>query len=265
MSQSLNVEPIGFVRTGHEMKFQAGHQPDPKAIERNVIELLPGKQFELAVEDLEGFDRIWLVWWFDKNTTWRPRAMPPRGPAKRRGVFATRSPHRPNPIGLTCVDLVKVEGLNLVVGPLDLLDGTPVLDIKPYLTTVDCFPDSSLGWVAEVENLLSQPPPYDVQLSEKAKAQLEWLKSEWKVDFWERAQSILGYDPTHHRTRRILQIPDGRMRLGFGPWRIYYNIDEQRVTVDEIRQGYTLDKLERFDEIPHRDALRAFVDRWESE
>src|SRR5579872_2992859 len=148
--QTLALRPIGFVRTASRFKFDAPSQPDRAKVERNFVELLPGPPYDLALQDLDGFDRIWIVSWFHRNQNWRPRVLPPRGPAIRRGVFATRSPHRPNPIGLTSTPLVSVMGRILEVGPLDLVDGTPVLDIKPYLRTVDCHSAASLGWLAEV-------------------------------------------------------------------------------------------------------------------
>ncbi len=257
---SLTVEPIGYVRSGSPVKFSAPSQPILESQEVNRIELLPGKQFELALQDLEGFDKIWLVSWFDRNKHWRPRVMPPRGEAKRRGVFATRSPHRPNPIGLTCVSLLKVEGLILHVGPIDLIDGTPILDIKPYLRTVDSYPESTLGWVEAIEAEEQAAPVYQIEILPDAQTQLDWLKEQWNIDFTERAFKILQRDPTPHRTRRILQIEPNRFRIACGAWRMYFQIHGDRVVVGEIARGYsdeTLSKPGR-EKIVDREALLAF-------
>ncbi len=240
--ETLTLEPIGYVHSGKTLKFEAPHQPNSSSSEVNTVVLLPGKQFEIALEDLAGFERIWLVWWFDKNKTWRPRAMPPRGPAKRRGVFATRSPHRPNPIGLTCVRLISVDGLTLTVGPLDLMDGTPILDIKPYISTVDAFSDSGLGWVGEIEELIASSPRYEIVVSTLAARQLGWLESNWNISFAETAFEKLRIDPMPHRTRRILQIED-RYRIACGPWRVYYRVDGLQVVVEEIQKGYSDESL----------------------
>ena len=86
---SLTLRPIGYVRSGKHVKFQTLHQPAESAEERSLIELLPDQDYELALRDLAGFSRIWLVWWFHKNPNWRPLVLPPRGPAQRRGLFAT--------------------------------------------------------------------------------------------------------------------------------------------------------------------------------
>ncbi|MBS1716741.1 MAG: tRNA (N6-threonylcarbamoyladenosine(37)-N6)-methyltransferase TrmO [Armatimonadetes bacterium] len=257
----LSLTPIGYVRTGKSLKFEAGHQPDPESGEVNQVVLEPGRQFELALQDLAGFDRIWLIWWFHQNSTWRPRALPPRGPAKRRGVFATRSPHRPNPIGLTCVRLLRVQGLTLEVGPLDLLDGTPILDIKPYLSTVDAFPESSLGWVQEVEEYeATSRPRYEIELAPLASSQLLWLKEEWSIDFTERAFGLLRRDPTPHRTRRILRLQDGRLRMACGPWRLFFRVEGDQITVEEIGVGYSEEALigPSSHSIPDHEALAAF-------
>lgn len=258
---SLTLKPVGHVRTGMVRKFDAPHQPNESADEINRVELLPGSNFELALQDLEGFDRIWLISWFDRNTSWRPRVLPPRGPAKRRGVFATRSPHRPNPVGLTCVRLISVAELVLEVGPLDLTDGTPILDIKPYVRTVDAFPESSLGWIEAVENASQADPLYRIEVSALAQAQLHWLQSRWGIDFTPRAFAQLARDPSPHRTRRILHLGNERYRMACGPWRLFFRIEKHLVHIDELGVGYSEESLlaPGFDEIVDRDAQLQFL------
>lgn len=262
--RELTLRPIGYVRTARQAKFDAPPQPDAASDEINRIELLPGHQFELALQDLASFDRIWLVWWFDRNQTWRPRVLPPRGPAKRRGVFATRSPHRPNPIGLTCVSLYGVEGRVLTVGALDLTDGTPILDIKPYIRTVDSFPESGLGWIEEIEQAEAQPPAFRVVPDPLAEQQLDWLREAWQIDFTERAFALLRRDPTPHRTRRILQMGSNRFRIACGSWRMFYRIEGEVVALEEIASGYTEEALTSAgsEAILDRVAHAAFRLRW---
>jgi len=242
-SSHLVVRPIGFVRTQSRFKFDSPSQPNPESVEVNRIELLPGFQYELALQDLVGFEKIWVISWFNRNKHWRPRVMPPRGQAVRRGVFATRSPHRPNPIGLTCVSLFKIEGLTLQVGPLDLVDGTPVLDLKPYLRTVDSYPESSLGWIDAVESEESTPPAFKIELSTEAERQLEWLRANWDIDFTDRAFGILRRDPSPHRTRRILKLPENRFRMACGAWRLFFRVDSHTVTIESIGKGYSEESL----------------------
>ncbi len=262
MSDSeLICTPIGYVRTAKRFKFDAPNQPRPEDSEVNTIELLPNMQFELALQDLASFDTIWLVWWFHRNVHWRPRVMPPRGPAERRGVFATRAPHRPNPIGLTSVSLLGVHERSLEVGPLDLVDGTPILDIKPYIRTVDAHPTASLGWIESIETEAQAAPPYRIELSALAARELTWLAEHYGVDFTDRAFRILERDPTPHRTRRVLQIEDNLYRIGCGAWRMYYSIKGALVCICEINKGYSDESLATagHDEILDREAQIAFA------
>lgn len=255
----LKVHPIGYVRTTKQLKFEARHQPLVGASETNRIELLPDSGFELALDDLASFDRIWLIWWFHRNTTWRARVLPPRGPANRRGVFATRSPHRPNPLGLTSVPLLAMEGLTLIVGPLDLVDGTPIFDIKPYLARVDAFPEASMGWIGEVEAALASQERFRVEVSPLAERQLAYLRDEWGIDFTERAFELLSLDPTPHRTRRILKIEENLFRMACGPWRLYYSIYGNRVEVQSVGKGYADELLSTYAEVQDREAQLAFA------
>jgi tRNA (adenine37-N6)-methyltransferase len=253
----LNLEPIGYVRTEKVQKFEAPSQPDQSSAEVNYIDLAPGENYDLALQDLATFDRIWLIWWFHKNENWRPRVMPPRGPAIRRGVFATRSPHRPNPIGLTNVLLVSVNGHTLTVGPLDLIDGTPIFDIKPYIPTIDSHPNSNHGWLNSLEDAKIN---YQINVSELAQSQLDWLKIHWEIDFSEKLFAILGGDPTPHRTRRITKMPDGHFRIGCGVWRVYFRISDNNVLIELIGNGYLTEQLlaDGHEKIAYRDAQLDF-------
>ena len=143
--------PVAVFRGAAARKYDAPRQGAFEGGAEGVVEFAPGRNFETALRDLAGFERAWLLFVFDRNAgAWRPTARPPVAPAEgpeRVGVFATRSPYRPNPIGLTCVRLIAVEGLRVRVAEADLLDGTPVLDLKPYVPAADAFPDARAGWV----------------------------------------------------------------------------------------------------------------------
>jgi tRNA-Thr(GGU) m(6)t(6)A37 methyltransferase TsaA len=101
--------------------------------------------FGAALDDLEGFERVWLLYWMDRVTGFKPRVVPYRD-TRERGLFATRSPCRPNPIGISVVRLTRREGHVLHVADVDMLDGTPLLDIKPYVPEFDARPSSRAGW-----------------------------------------------------------------------------------------------------------------------
>jgi tRNA-Thr(GGU) m(6)t(6)A37 methyltransferase TsaA len=256
----LVVRPIGHVRSGMRHKFDAPHQPGDDSNGAAWVELLDDPRLISGLHDLAGFARIWLITWFDRNAEWRPRVLPPRGPARRRGVFATRSPHRPNPIGLTSTPLVGIEGRWLRVGPLDLTDGTPVLDIKPYLAYCDAFPNSPMGWLQEVHEAEQTPPAFTVVVQPRAEHELEWLRTHAGVELLDRARLILERDPRPHRTRRIMAIPPDRYRIACGPWRIYFTIAGRIVRIESVAAGYSEATLAKWADRPmqDRDAQMAF-------
>lgn len=263
---ALTLRPIGFIRTGKNVKFQAGHQPDEKLAEDNFLELAPDPRLRSALADLEGFDRVWLIWWFHQNPNWRPLVIPPRGPQKRRGLFATRSPHRPAPLGITPVLLRGIEPGGLRLGPCDLVDGTPVFDIKPYVPSYDSFPDARAGWIDEVDAAEAAPPAFTVALEPSAAAQAEWLRAEWGIDFLPRATALLARDPAPHRTRRIRRTESG-FELGCGAWRALFTVDPAaaRVTISSLGPAYPLRFLRREDPsrpVPDREAQLAYLVRW---
>ena len=103
-------------------------------------------KFVPGLRDLEGFDRIWLLYWFDRATPTR-LVVKPFLDKQERGVFATRAPCRPNAIGLSCVRLLGIDGGRLRIGDVDVLDGTPLLDIKPYVPQFDSFKAQRTGWL----------------------------------------------------------------------------------------------------------------------
>ncbi len=264
MPDSLTLIPIGFIRTGKQVKFQARHQPAEGEEERNVLELSPGCNYEQALQDLAGFDRVWLLWWFHRNETWRPLVMPPRGPAKRRGVFATRSPHRPTPLGMTPVRLIAVEKRRLILGPCDLVEGTPVFDIKPYVPAYDSFPEAKAGWIDEVDAELIKPARFTVHFSVLADAQAGWLREHWEIDFLPRLIELLSRDPSLHRTRRITRRDDQTQFIGCGAWRAVFSVEAEVVNVLAIEPGFPLRFLTRpgYEDVPDREAQMAFLERW---
>ena len=147
----FSLSPIGWVSSPYQRRF--GTPQQAAAIDSDspaVLELDPARIPEDALSDLVGIERIWVLTFLHRSATWGPLVRPPRGPRVRRGLFATRSPDRPNPLGLSAVQLVRVEGLRLHVLGVDLLDGTPILDIKPYFPSVDAFPSARAGWIDEV-------------------------------------------------------------------------------------------------------------------
>ena len=147
MSDQILMRPVGFVRSPYSETGQVPKGFGAQHHAEGTIEILP--EYELGLTDIEGFSHLYIIWVFDRSDGCELLGTPPTDTTPH-GVFATRSPFRPNPIGLTVVRLVRRDGRNLQVVGLDMLDGTPILDIKPYLSNI---PDSELrrGWLGEAE------------------------------------------------------------------------------------------------------------------
>lgn len=152
---AMELRPVGVVRSPHKERHgtprQAVLQADPalRPDEGSILELDPSVFSPHATEDLEGFEYIWVLAWMHLNHGWRNKVVVPGEVKRKRGLLSTRAPHRPNPISLSAVRLCRVEGLRLHVERCDLLDGTPILDIKPYVPYADAFADARAGWVDE--------------------------------------------------------------------------------------------------------------------
>jgi tRNA-Thr(GGU) m(6)t(6)A37 methyltransferase TsaA len=145
----MTLTPIGIIHSPHK---QATGTPIQAALAtgvRGTVEVLP--EYAAGLRDLEGFERIWLVYWFDRAKA-AELVVTPYLDTTPRGLFATRAPCRPNPIGLSAVRLEGIVGNILQVEGLDILDNTPLLDIKPYLPAFDAFGAKRIGWCAEVRS-----------------------------------------------------------------------------------------------------------------
>lgn len=264
MAQTLTLTPIGFLRTRQQVKFHAGHQASAASEARNELELLPDCDYESALRDLQGFDRLWLLWWFHRNEGWRPMVLPPRGPSQRRGLFSTRSPHRPNPLGLTAVTLLGIQGRTLLLGPCDLVADTPIFDIKPYVPAYDSFPHSKAGWIDEIDAEMQKAPEYTVTCSPVTTQQLTWLQEHWSIDLIPRLQDILSRDPSPHRTRRIKKRSDSLHEIGCGAWKAHFALEGKHISLLRLEPGYPDSFLVRegYEEIPDYEAQLAFLRLW---
>lgn len=271
MPSVISFTPIGVAHTPFPDRVSAPRQPYAAAGVKGTIELYPGHDFEHALSDLEGWDRLWVIFCFHLNAPgeWRPKVLPPRSSGQRRGVFATRSPHRPNPIGLSVVRLLSVEGRVLHVSDLDIVDGSPVLDLKPYVPYADAFPDARTGWLeplvegagAEAARPRDPEPGFVVRWSDEAAAQAAWLMTEHGVDLKTPVERTLSLGPQPHPYRRIKREGDG-FRLAVKDWRVRFRVAGREVTVDAITSGYRPAELHT-STAPEVTLQRAFVARFE--
>lgn len=242
----LAMTAIGVVRSPFARKVDAPRQPRAASTVEGRIELRP--ELAHAVEDLDGFEHVWVLAWMDRVSGFRPKVLPPRS-RKKRGVLATRAPHRPNPIALSVMELVRVDGTVLHVKGMDLLDGTPVLDVKPYVPWTDAIPRSRVGWLeepaggaADGERPVDPRPAYEVRIGPRAAAQLAWLR-ERGAAIEPTLRTVLEASPFPHPYRRISKdrARAGGFVIALSEWRVAFHLDAReprRVHVTEVRTGY---------------------------
>jgi tRNA (adenine37-N6)-methyltransferase len=261
-ARQLTLEPIGYVRSALATKVEAARQPRASGGAAGTIELLPGRNFEHALEDLAEWQYLWVLYWFDRNEGWRPKVLPPRSRSGRKGVFATRSPHRPNPLGLSAVRLERVDGLTLHVRDVDMLDGTPVLDIKPYVAYTDAIAEAGGGWLKEADAPRDPIPEFEVAWDTVAAEQAAWIETHTSLPLRERATATLALGPEPHPYRRIRR-EQGGYTLCVKDWRLRFRVAERRVQIASVESGVRKAELARLTEVsPELTLHRAFCAQW---
>lgn len=249
------MEPIGVFRCQAKHRYDASRQPVNALPNAGHIILNPGCNYEQALQDLQGLSHIWLIFAFHKNAHWKPQVRPPRG-TRKIGVFATRAPYRPNPIGLSCVKLLGVEGLRLDIGAHDLLDETPILDIKPYLPYADSFPEARCGWLDELDT-----EQWEVCLSAQARQQLAWLEHHSEIQIRAFLLQQLAENPFDSRRKRIRQYSEETWEIAYRTWRAIFTVAHatRTLTIEGFHSGYQIEAMATADD-PHKDKAlhRAF-------
>ena len=258
------------MRSALATKAEAARQPRAAADSAALIELLPGRNFEHALDDLASWELIWVIFWFHLNPGWRPKVLPPRSTSGRKGVFATRSPHRPNPIGMSVVRLGRVEGLTLHIHDSDMLDGTPILDLKPYIAYTDAHPGAGSGWLEDraLSPARGQPADpvrdYRVDFETLAAEQALWIETRTGLAISERIRATLTLGPEPHPYRRIRRLDTG-MQLSVKEWRVRFTVVERDVRVVEIHSGFRPAQLAAPEADGSLQAHREFLVSWPRE
>ena len=227
MSDAYNIHPVARMRSDFPEKFgiprQAGIVPELESL----VVFEPAYRDPEALRGIEGFSHLWLIWQFSESVTetFSPTVRPPRlGGNVRMGVFATRSPFRPNSLGLSCVELKSVEtrpglGTVLVVRGADLMDGTPIYDIKPYVPYADCHPEARSGFAPDPGATLR------VELPDGLAAKLPAKKRE-------ALRGVLANDPRP----RYQRDPDRVYAMDFAGFTVRFSVAGDTLTVREIEK-----------------------------
>lgn len=219
--QVFEFATIGEIRSPFKDKFGIPRQPGLANQARGVIKIQNDPDLKTALRSLEEFSHLWIVFVFHDHggKNWKPSIRPPRlGGNRKVGVLASRSPHRPNPIGLSAVAIEKIDleaegGPEIFVAGLDLLDGTPVLDIKPYIPYADSIPDASAGWAS------GEIPRFAVNFSDAAEKKIKQQDADGEKNLRALIVDILELDPRPAFQKRQLPVDDEKT------WSTRYGID----------------------------------------
>ena len=226
--ENVNIQVIARMKSDFATKFGIPRQSGLVEELRSTIVFEPEFRNPDALRGIEDFSHLWIIWQFSEavRDEWSPTVRPPRlGGNKRMGVFATRSPFRPNPIGLTSVKLLRIEetpdnGLVLVVSGADLLDGTPIYDIKPYLAFSDSHPEAKSGFAEATQDY-----HLEVQISKHLLQEILH-----KGCPWDAIKEILSQDP-----RPAYQNdPERVYHLDYDSWMVDFTADSATVCVKNI-------------------------------
>lgn len=240
--QQLEFAPIGYVHSCFKEKFGIPRQPGLVKQAHGFIKLLDNPDLKTAIRALESFSHIWLIFVFHEHGSrnWKPSIRPPRlGGAKKVGVLASRSPHRPNPIGLSAVKLERIDpdapgGPEIHVSGIDLLDGTPVLDLKPYIPYADSIAEANAGWAEEPIHRT------EVEFTEQAVAS---IKKRSKLSGYENLKALivemLEIDPrpAFQKRRMPAENPEAQgTRYGFKLFEfdVKWEIQDQKFLVLDV-------------------------------
>lgn len=226
--ENINIQIIARMRSDFATKFGIPRQSGLVEELRSTIVFEPEYRNADALRGIEGFSHLWIIWQFSEavRSDWSPTVRPPRlGGNTRMGVFATRSPFRPNHLGLSCVKLLGVEeteefGTVIHVGGADLMDGTPIFDIKPYVPYADCHPEAAGGFTDTAGEYLLQ-----VAFPEELLAILP-------ADKRQAAVSVLSHDPRPSYQRN----PDRVYGLTFAGYDIRFSVKEDVLTVTAVEK-----------------------------
>ena len=232
----ITYEPIGYLKCSEQYRFEAPRQ-GVLADNSGIIELDKGFHYEQALHDLDSFDYIWVIYDLHLNSNWKPMIDTPRKSDKakgKKGVFSTRSPHRPNSIGMSCVKLIKVEGRTVYIANFDILNETPILDIKPYITYCDSFPEASTGWLPnnDFEDV------FQIELSKVADDQADFIYTHTSLNIKNFINIQLSITPIDSERKRIKVIDKSKKtyELAYRTWRIVYQIGSKILAPNQEKE-----------------------------
>lgn len=239
--QSFEFSAIAEMRTPFKDRFGVPRQPGLAQEAKGVIKFYQDPNLKTALKTLEQFSHLWIVFVFHDHggKDWKPSIRPPRlGGREKVGVLASRSPHRPNPIGISVVDIQKIDlealgGPEIHVGAVDLIDGTPVLDVKPYIPYADSVPTANAGWAD------APIPRYEVIFTSQAEQDLLKYDGQGHLNLKQMILDIVELDPRPAFQKRKTPVGEAHsIGLRFGidilDYDVKYELSENGFIILEI-------------------------------
>lgn len=264
-NKEFNFKTIGFVESAAKYRYELPRQAVFSA--GRAFLRWTEKIYRECAADLHGFDRVWLIWVFDRNENgkFRTKARVPV-PAEKDtySVFATRSPYRPNPIGISAVELIDITDDGLLLGACDLLDGTAVLDVKPYIPDVDSFPQSKAGWRDRIDK-----NPNKIIWHKLAAKQADFILEHGNFDLRNFCNVQLTYRPLDFKGKRVEKSEKENVYiLHFRTWKINFCYDscKSEIFITDINSNYSADDLAEKtpDKYMDKNIHRAFINKFKN-
>lgn len=250
----LTLKPIGIFNGCHQHKSAVPRQGS-LSLQHGFIEFNKNFDAGQALKGLSSMSHVWIIFSFHKaQAKAKPLVRPPRKPEIQVGVWATRSPYRPNSLGLTLACVDKVEGKILFLSEIDLLDQTPIVDIKPYVTESDRPKKPKLGWIDDIQ-------VWKYTLSPLAKKQVHWLSKNGLNEIFDVLESQFGTPPLQPKRKRVKLFKKYYV-LSYRTWRFCFKISQEKYSsqIFEIRSGYSSEELNSFEDLyQDKDLHRRFI------
>lgn len=228
----MEIRPIGFIESCYKQKFGTPRQSGLVEEARSVLTIESTYQPEISLDGLAEFSHVWVIFRFHalKDYSFHGKVHPPRLDGESIGLFASRSPHRPNPIGLSLVRLGKINGAQIELWGGDFVDGTPVLDIKPYLKEIESKPDAKSGWAQGkdhfINNLLFNYSPAVIEQMERSETLFKNC-SITKDQFVKVIEDTIALDPRP----KIYKDLDREHVIRLWLWDVFFTMDDQSVQI----------------------------------
>ncbi len=255
------MEKISFSPIGKMVCKQIYPQQQPRqgfyANNSGYIQLIDDEKIIASTASLEEFDYIWVIYVFSQNKSWKSFVAPPvKEDNKKVGVFASRSPYRPNQIGMSAVKLKKIEKDKIFIENFDLLNDTPILDIKPYISIYDSIENASNGWVKDYKE-----QEYKLEFSKNFLDKSAFVNEIANYDLKDLSFVQLRFNPTDSTKKRVINLSSNGYEIAFRTWRVKFICCEENKSLflEDIYSGYSKEELlESFDKYNDKEYHRVF-------